>query len=82
MRARVGELIVARLDSASFIDEAVDFIGHRAEDCLGRADCAIPVRIINGGEAELRVGPAWLGHGLGIEPHLTLTVLGGVEFRL
>jgi hypothetical protein len=45
-----------------------------------RSRVAPHVRVV--GAAELRVGLAQFGDGVGGEPHLALAVLGGVEFEL
>jgi hypothetical protein len=45
-----------------------------------RARVAPTVSVI--GDAAVQVGPAWLSRGLGLEPQASLSIFGGVEFRL
>lgn len=45
-----------------------------------RAQVADKVSVVGG--ADLRAGPGWYSRDLGVEPHISLVVHGGVEFRL
>jgi hypothetical protein len=60
-----------------------DLTGFAVPLLLGggiRARVADRVSVI--GAADLRLGPAWFNRDLGAEPHITLSVHAGAEFRL